>query len=45
MVKNKLISIIIYLIIFYNIFFSTVAFANPNADQWEDSDKSYKDLI
>ena len=27
------------------IFFSNISFANPNIDQWLESEKSYKDLI
>ena len=45
MVKKKLNLILTYLIIFYNLFISNIVFANPHADQWEDSEKSYKDLI
>ena len=41
MVKRKLIKLIILL--FYII--SNTALANPNLDQWQDSDKTYKDLI
>ena len=41
MVKNKLIILIFSLIIF----FSNYVFADPNLDQWIDTDKSYKDLI
>ena len=41
MAKNKLISFIFILIIF----FSTKSFTNPNIDQWLESEKTYKDLI
>ena len=41
MVKNKLISFIFILIIF----FSNKSFTNPNIDQWLESEKTYKDLI
>ena len=41
MVKNKL---IVFLFSLY-IFSPNFLFANPNSDQWLDSDKSYKDLI
>ena len=27
------------------LFFTSIAYANPNADQWQESDKTYKDLI
>ena len=27
------------------LFCNSIAYANPNADQWLDSDKTYKDLI
>ena len=33
-----------YLIIIF-FFISSFAYANPNVDQWMESDKSYKDLI
>ena len=42
MVKKKL-KLFIAGIIF--IFFTSVANSNPNADQWMESDKTYKDLI
>ena len=42
MVKEKLALFVLYV---YLIFFSKLIFANPNIDQWQDSDKSYKDLI
>ena len=45
MVKNQLISFIKFLIFFILIFFNKNAIANPNADQWQDSNKSYKDLL
>ena len=41
MVKKKL----IYLLFIINLFFSNMSYANPNIDQWLDSEKSYKDLI
>ena len=42
MVKIKL----NYLFVIFFIFFSSnLLFANPNTDQWMESDKSYKDLI
>ena len=41
MVKRKLIGFLI--IIFY--FFSSVVLANPDLDQWLDTEKTYKDLI
>ena len=40
MVKRKLSYIITILF-----FISSLAYANPNTDQWIESDKSYKDLI
>tara|TARA_B100001142_G_C13894027_1_gene485189 strand:- start:240 stop:578 length:339 start_codon:yes stop_codon:yes gene_type:complete len=42
MVKRKL-KLFIVGIIF--IFFTSVGYSNPNADQWMESDKTYKDLI
>ncbi len=41
MVKSKLIN----LIFLFFISFSSSLFANPNLDQWLDTDKTYKDLI
>ena len=41
MVKRKLISFI-FLVSFI---LATVSIANPNLDQWLDTDKTYKDLI
>ena len=41
MVKRKLISILILKLVLIN--FSS--FANPNLDQWLDTEKTYKDLI
>ena len=41
MVKRKLINFIIIL----SIIFSTSLMANPNLDQWLDTQKTYKDLI
>ena len=38
-------SFIKFLIFFILIFFNKNTIANPNADQWEDSNKSYKDLL
>jgi len=40
MVKSKL---IYFITIFFLI--SSLVYANPNVDQWVESDKSYKDLI
>ena len=42
MVENKLNIFVIFIFIYL---FSNLLFANPNADQWMDSDKSYKDLV
>ena len=42
MAENKLNIFFIFIFIY---FFSNLLFANPNADQWMDSDKSYKDLV
>ena len=42
MVKRKLSFLFIF--IFCN-FFTLILNANPNADQWMESDKTYKDLI
>ena len=42
MVKRKLI-FLITIITF--IFFTSFSYADPNADQWIESEKSYKDLI
>ena len=42
MVKIKLNIFFIFIFIYL---FSTLLFANPNSDQWMDSDKSYKDLV
>ena len=41
MVKRKL----IYLILLISFIFSFSGFANPNLDQWLDTEKTYKDLI
>ena len=41
MVKKKLIKIIVAL--FFT--FPSLVFANPNLDQWLDTEKTYKDLI
>ncbi len=41
MVKRKL----ILLICTFSIIFSNYSFANPNLDQWLDTEKTYKDLI
>ena len=38
MVKNKLIFFVV-------LFFIKSVIANPNTDQWQDTNKSYKDLI
>ena len=45
MAKNQLILSIKFVTFFVLIFFNKSAIANPNADQWQDSNKSYKDLI
>ena len=45
MVKNQGILFIKFVIFFVLFFFIKNAIANPNADQWQDSTKSYKDLI
>ncbi len=42
MVKRKL-KLFFTSILF--LFFTSIAYANPNADQWQESDKTYKDLI
>ena len=42
MVENKLNIFVIFIFIYL---FSNLLFANPNSDQWMDSDKSYKDLV
>lgn len=34
-----------FLLIFFILSFSLIINANPNADQWIESDKTYKDLI
>ena len=42
MVKRKLklfFTIVLFLIC------TSISYANPNADQWQESDKTYKDLI
>ena len=41
MVRKKLINILFVL----SFIFSSQVFANPNLDQWLESDKTYKDLI
>ncbi len=41
MVKSKLIKLIIVSLIII----SSSVFANPNLDQWLDTEKTYKDLI
>ena len=45
MVKNQLILFIKFVTFIILIFLNKNAIANPNADQWQDSNKSYKDLI
>jgi len=45
MVKNQLILFIKFVTFFVLIVFNKNVIANPNADQWQDSNKSYKDLI
>ena len=42
MVKKKLAFLITFLLTFY---FNISLFANPNADQWIKSEKTYKDLV
>ena len=42
--KRKLIMLRIY-ILFFLIFFINIAKADPTLEQWEDSEKTYKDLI
>ena len=42
MVKRKL--KLFFTSIFF-LFFTSISFANPNADQWLETDKTYKDLI
>ena len=41
MAKKKLTNIFFL----FFILLSSIVFANPNADQWQESEKSYKDLI
>jgi len=41
MVKRKL----NFFIIFFIFLISSIVYANPNLDQWMESDKTYKDLI
>ena len=41
MVKRKLVIFVFYI----SLLFSNLSFANPNIDQWLESEKSYKDLI
>jgi len=41
MVKRKLVIFVISIFLL----FSNLSFANPNIDQWFESEKSYKDLI
>ena len=45
MVKKKLKLFFLFFTYIYLILFSNFIFANPNTDQWEDSEKNYKDLI
>ena len=42
MVKRKLKSFVIGMLF---LFFTSISYANPNADQWQESEKTYKDLI
>ena len=42
MVKRKL---IFFIVLFIFNFFSFISKANPNIDQWIETDKTYKDLI
>ncbi len=45
MVKSQLKLFIEIIIFFIVIFFINTVFADTNSDQWQDSTKSYKDLI
>ena len=42
MVKRKL---KLFFTSLFILFFISISHANPNADQWQESDKTYKDLI
>ena len=42
MVKRKL---KLFFASLFILFFISISHANPNADQWQESDKTYKDLI
>ena len=42
MVKTKLVFLITFL---FTLYFNLTLVASPNADQWIESDKTYKDLI
>ena len=42
MVKRKL---KLFFTVILLLFFTSISYANPNADQWQESDKTYKDLI
>ena len=42
MVERKLKSFVIGMLF---LFFTSISYANPNADQWQESEKTYKDLI
>ena len=41
MVKRQLKLLLVAIVLFC----TSIAYANPNADQWLDSDKTYKDLV
>ena len=45
MVKNQLIFFMKVTSFLALLFFIKISIANPNADQWQDSNKTYKDLI
>ncbi len=45
MAKSKLTILLFSLFLFLFLFFSNLSIANPNIDQWLESEKSYKDLI
>ena len=45
MVKIKLNLFLLSLFFIFNLISFNNASANPNSDQWQESDKSYKDLI
>ena len=45
MAKIKLSLLLVSLIFLLKLVYFNNALANPNSDQWQESDKSYKDLI